>query len=104
MVAQVIEIWPYYQIVRAQTDPVLDNETRKILRDFEIQIDHLIPTRRSKLGVIKNKPRCIVNFAVKIKESEKRDRYFKFTKELKNLWNMKVTVISIIIGALGTVP
>ena len=38
-----------------------------------------------------------------IKESEKKDRYFGFTREQKKLWNMKVTFMPIIIGALGTV-
>ena len=38
-----------------------------------------------------------------LKESEKRDKYLDLAKELKKLWNMKVTVIPIVIGALGTV-
>ena len=51
----------------------------------------------------------IVNFAVsvdhrvKLKENEKKDKYFDFARELKKLWNMKVMVIPIIICALGTV-
>ena len=40
---------------------------------------------------------------VKLKESEKKDNYLDLTRELKKqLWNMKVTVIPILIGALGT--
>ena len=40
----------------------------------------------------------------KLKESEKRDKYLDFAKELKQkLWNIKVTMIPIVIGALGTV-
>ena len=39
---------------------------------------------------------------VKLKESEKRDNYLDLARELKKLRNMKVTVISIVIGALGT--
>ena len=53
----------------------------------------------------------IVNFAVsadhkiKLKESEKKDKYFDIAHELKKnkLWNMKVTIIPIVIGAFGTV-
>ena len=41
---------------------------------------------------------------VKIKESEKRDKYLDLAKELKKLWNIKVMVIPIVIGALGTIP
>ena len=51
----------------------------------------------------------IVDFAapadsrVKLKESEKKDEYLDLARELKKLWNMKVTFISIVIGALDTV-
>ena len=34
----------------------------------------------------------------------KRDKYIDLARELKKLWNMKVTVIPIVIGALGTIP
>ena len=50
----------------------------------------------------------IVNFAVlvnhrlKLKESKKRDKYLELTGELKKkTMNKKMTVIPIIIGALG---
>ena len=58
----------------------------------------------------KQKKICkIVDFAVtadhriKLKEYEKRDKYIDLTRELKKLWNMKVTIIPIVIGAFGTV-
>ena len=38
-----------------------------------------------------------------MKESEKKDKYLNLARELKNLWKMKVTVIPIAIGALGTI-
>ena len=37
-----------------------------------------------------------------IKEREKKDKYLALVREIKNLWNMKVTVIPVVIGALGT--
>ena len=40
---------------------------------------------------------------VKLKESEKKDKYLDLARELKKLWNMKVTIIPIVIGALGTI-
>ena len=43
---------------------------------------------------------------VKLKESEKRDKYLDLARELKKKrtqWNMKVTVILCVIGLLGTV-
>ena len=43
------------------------------------------------------------DYWVKLKESEKKDKYLDLARELKKVWNMKVTFISIIIGALVTV-
>ena len=51
----------------------------------------------------------IVKFAVpavhrvKLKETEKKDKYLDLVWELKKLWNMKVTIIPIVIGGFGTV-
>ena len=38
-----------------------------------------------------------------MKECEKNDKYLDFARELKKLWNMKVTIIPIVVGAFGTV-
>ena len=38
-----------------------------------------------------------------LKESEKKDKYLDLTRELKKQWNTKVTIIPIVIGALGKV-
>ena len=40
---------------------------------------------------------------VEIKESEKKDEYQELAIDLKKLWNMKVTVIPIVTGVLGTI-
>ena len=93
-------------------ESVLENETHKILWDFEIKTDHLIPARRPDLVLIDKKERTcqLVDFAVpadhrvKLKENEKMDKYLDLARELKKLWNMKVKVIPIVVGALGTVP
>ena len=74
-------------------------------------MNHLIQARRPDRMIInKRKRTCkIVDFAVpadhglKWKESEKKDKYLDLTRELKKLWNMKVTIIPVVIGALGTV-
>ena len=92
--------------------PVLENATHKLLWDFSIQTDHLIPARRPDHIIINNKKKriCrIVDFAVsadhriKLKECEKKDRYLDLARELKKLWNMHLTIIPIVIGAFGTV-
>ena len=74
-------------------------------------MDHLILARWSDQVIVHKKKRTcwIVDFAVvaahwvKLKESKKKDKYEDLARELKTLWNMKVTVIPIEIGVLGTI-
>ena len=72
--------------------PVLENETHKLLWDFDIHTDHLISARRPDLIIINKKKKriCkIVDFAVsadhriKLKECEKKDKYLDLARELK---------------------
>ena len=66
-------------------------------------------TRPYKNQQKKKRTQKIVDFAVpadnwvKLKGSEKKNEYLDLTTELKKLWNMKMTFIPIVIGALGTV-
>ena len=96
--------------------PVIENDTHKLLWDFNIQMDHLISARRPDLIIINKKKKkkkkriCkIVDFAVpadhriNLKECEKKDKYLNLARELKKLWNMRVTIVPIVIGAFGTV-
>ena len=92
--------------------PILENDSHKLLWDFNIQTDHLIPARRPDLIIInkKKKRTCkIVDFSVpadhsiKQKVYEKKDKYLDLARELKKLWNMQVTIIPALIGAFGTV-
>ena len=90
---------------------VRENETHKLLWDFDIQPDHRISARRSDRVIVNNKKKScpIVDFAVqgdlrvKLKEGRKGDRYLNFARVLKKIWNKNVTVIPFVIGALGTV-
>ena len=45
----------------------------------------------------------LADHRIKLKECEKKDKYFDLARELIKLWNMKVTIVPIIIGAFGTV-
>ena len=45
----------------------------------------------------------LTDHKVKLKESEKKDKYLDLARELKKLWNMKVTITLIVFSALGTV-
>ena len=93
--------------------PILENATHKLLWDFDIHTDQQISVRRPDLIIInkkKKKRNCkIVDFAVpadhriKLKEWEKKNKYLEFARELKKLWNMKVTIVPIVIGAFGPV-
>ena len=78
-------------------EPVLENDTHKLLWDFDIHTNHLISARRPDLVIINKKKRTckIVDFAVpadhriKLKECEKKNKYLDLTRELKKkLWNM----------------
>ena len=40
---------------------------------------------------------------INLKENEKKDKYLDLAIELKKLWNMKVTIVPIVIGVLGTI-
>ena len=57
----------------------------------------------------KKRIRKIVDFTVpadhriNLKESEKKDKHLDFARGLKKLSNMKVTIVPIVIGTLGTV-
>ena len=88
-----------------------ENEIHELRWDFGKLTDHLIMARQSDLVIINKKRRTCrnVDFAVpadhtvKLKEDKKKDTYLDLVRELKKLWNVKVTVIPIIISAYGTV-
>ena len=93
---------------------LLENDTHKFLWDFDIQTDHQISARRPNKVIINKKKKKkkkkrerererertykIVDFAVpadhriKLKESEKKNKYLDHTMELKTLRNMQVTI------------
>ena len=72
-------------------EAVLENDTHKLLWDFDIHTDHIISARRPGLIIInkKKRPCKIVDFAVpadhrmKLKECEKKDKYLDLATELK---------------------
>ena len=82
-------------MVYAHPASVLQNATHKLRCDFVIKTDHLIAPRRPDLIIInkkkkKKKKTCkIVDLAVpvdhrvKLKESEKKDKYLDLAWELK---------------------
>ena len=94
------------------TAPILENDTHKLLWDFNIQTDHLtLAIRPDLISINKKKEENLQNcrFAVpadhriNMKEWEKKDRYLDLARELKKLWKIKVTIVPIVIGAFGTI-
>ena len=88
--------------------PVLENDTHKLLWDFDIHTDHLISDRRPEFIIINKKKKIckIVDFDVNrinLKECTKKSKYLDVARELKKLWNMKLTIVPIVIGAVSTI-
>ena len=77
-----------------------------------MQTGHHIEARRPDLIIVdKEKKTCqIVDFVipgdhrVEMKERDQREKYQDLARELQVLWNKKVTVIPVVIGASGTSP
>ena len=86
---------------------VLENKPHELIWDFDIQMYHLISTRRANLIIINNnnnnnkkmkkkeRIRKIVDFAVpanhriKLKESEKKDKYLDLAREIKKNYDTR---------------
>ena len=88
----------------------MENNKFNILWDLIVQTDHETYGRRPDIiEVQKDKNLCqIINFAcpydgkVNTKELEKIEHYQDLAQELRKIWNMKVKVIPLVMGALGT--
>ena len=94
---------------KVETD--LENETSKILWDFNIYTDRAIHHRRPDIVLIDkvdNKVK-IIDIAVpwdaniESKYREKVDHYKDLAIELSRLWQKQVTIIPVIVGSLGCV-
>ena len=72
-------------------------------------MDHLTLASWPDLVIVNKKENLLIvdvvilsDHIVKLKESGKRDKYPDLAWELQKLWNMKVMVITIVIGMLIT--
>ena len=82
---------------------VLENEIHKILWIF-FRYRSSTPRQKTRLNDIKGEITVLVYQRLKIKEREKKDKYGVVASELKELWTMRMTVIPLVTGVLGTVP
>ena len=85
---------------------------RKLLWDYSIKTDRVIPAHRPDLILVDktvNKVSLIDvlvpwDSRVEQKEQEKRDKYQDLRIELRRLWDKPVEIVPLIIRALGTIP
>ena len=104
------EIHASEQWYNHEPEAIVENDSCKILWDFTIQTDHVLEARRPDLIVVNKKEnKCtIVDFpipydtGIEQKEKEKVDKCQDLKRELQKLWNMRITVVPIVIAALGT--
>ena len=90
-----------------QPEAIIQNKPCKILWDFTVQKDHFLTARRPNMIFIDEKHhKCqIIDFAIPYdtrvddKEVEKIKKYLDPVREL---WNIKVGVVLLLVGALGT--
>ena len=83
----------------------------KLLWDFNIQTDKVTAARRPDIVMVnKETQECpIIDIAIpgdtrmEKKEEEKIEKYQELAFELGRLWEVRTTVIPIVIGALGTI-
>ena len=88
---------------------MLQNEEVKILRDFKIQIDKHLAHNIPDITVVDKKQGWLIDVAmpggsrINQKEEEKITKYQDLKVEVERLWEKKATVVSVVIGALGTI-
>jgi hypothetical protein len=95
-----------------QPATVCENEHTKILWDFPIQTDRVIQARRPDIVVVDKHKKSVTIIDIAVpndtnindKEEEKIMKYQDLRIEVRRLWKMKVKVVPIVIGALGSVP
>ena len=94
-----------------QPEVVIENDSCKILWDFTLQTDHIITgyKRPDMIFINKKHHECqIIDFAIPYntrvddKEVEKNEKYLDLARKRKKVWNMKVIVVPLVAGALGT--
>ena len=106
-----------YKWYKNEPESVSEDEDYKILWDLSIQTDHVIETWRPDLVVMDKKERSckIIDFSVpgdsriEGKEKDKIAKYQDLARELQfrilyKIWNVKVKIIPLVVGSLGTIP
>ena len=95
-----------------QLQPITENENVKLLWDYSIRADRVIPAHRPDLTLVDktNNKVSLIDAAVpwgsraEQKEQEKRNKCQHLRIELRRLWDKPVEIVPIIIGASVTIP
>ena len=93
-------------------EPVNENENAKLLWNYSIRKNRVIPARRPGLTLVDNTINKVSLIDVAVpwdsraeqKEQEKKDKYQDLRIELRRLWDKPVEIVPLIIQALGTIP
>ena len=79
--------------------------------DFSIQTDHVTEAQGLDLVLVgKKRTSKIIDFTVpgdsriENKEKEKIEKYQDLRRELQKIWNVRVKIIPLAVGSLGTIP
>ena len=95
-----------------RAEKVLENGQVKILWDFHVQSDHVIEHCRPDLLLVDKVTNAATIIDVAVpgdtrildREQEKILKYQDLKREIKKNWNLrKVTIVPVVIGALGTI-
>ena len=94
-------------------EKVLESDFCKILWDFSIQTDKKLNHNKPDTITVKEKvnktcliidPSCPFDYRKVVKEEEQLSNYDELKYKLTRIWSMKkVTIVPIVMGALGTV-
>lgn len=89
---------------------LLENEPSKRLGLLWEKADHPIKIKIQDMIIVNQKKKKIPNIGFCCSEtpqssfqSKQKEKYLEFSKELSKLWNMKITVMPVIMEALGIV-
>ena len=91
-------------------EQVIENEKATILWDSPIITDRHVPCNKPDIFIQEKSDRCQIidvailsDYNIQKKATEKMSKYVDLQIECKRLWNKKVEVIPVIIGATGIV-
>ena len=91
-------------------EPVMENEKTTVLLDSPIITDRHVPCNKPDIVILEKSDRCQIidvaipsDYNIQKKDADMMSKYVDLQIECQRLWNKKVEVIPVIIGATGIV-